>query len=70
MKTRNKKQLVADPQCGQSIIINAGVDLVHGLTITQLFDACKRFLDIPAGAAEVTRVMQQVYRDFRRSYGV
>jgi hypothetical protein len=45
MKTRNKKQLVADPECGQSIIINAGVDVDvrHGLTITQLFDACKRF---------------------------
>jgi len=36
MKTRNKKQLVADPQCGQSIIINAGVDVHHGSTITQL----------------------------------
>jgi len=70
MKTRNKKQLVADPQCGQSIIINAGVDVRHGSTITQLFDACKRFLDIPAGATEVARVTQQAYRDFRRSYRV
>ena len=39
-------QLVADPQCGQSIIISAGVDVHHGLTITQLFDASKWFLDI------------------------
>ncbi len=39
MKTRNKKQLVADPQCGQSIIIVAGVDVHHGSTITQLSGA-------------------------------
>jgi len=48
MKTRNKKQLVADPQCGQSIIINAGVNFVHGLTLTRQIERVKaRSVKIP-----------------------